>query len=140
MSKTKTLIFNKQILLFLFFFVLLLCFSVSFFKESDTELGTVLLIASLFVCVGIFTTPLYFVFTKNEITGKYLVGYKKVISWGSVKNIIEIKWGQAYKALPHYQLIYNYNHNGRMIIKQFDIPKNRKTKAVIEKYAKYKII
>jgi hypothetical protein len=100
----------------------------------------VLLIASLFVCVGIFTTPVYFVFTKNEIMGKYLVGYKKVISWGSVKNIIEIKWGQAYKALSHYQLIYNYNHNGRMIIKQFDIPKNRKTKAVIEKYAKYKII
>lgn len=140
MSKTKTLIFNKQILLFLFFFVLLLCFSVSFFKESDTELGTVLLIASLLVCVGIFTTPLYFVFTKNEITGKYIFGYKKVISWGSVKNIIEIKWGQAYKALPHYQLIYNYNYNGRMIIKQFDIPRNRKTKAVIEKYAKYKII
>lgn len=128
MSKTKTLIFNKQILLFLFFFVLLLCFSVSFFKESDTELGTVLLIASLFVCVGIFTTPLYFVFTKNEIMGKYIFGYKNVISWGSVKNIIEIKWGQAYKALPHYQLIYNYNHNGRMIIKQFDIRKIEKQK------------
>lgn len=70
MSKTKALIFNEQIFLFLFFFVLLLCFSVSFFKESDTELGTVLLIASLLVCVGIFTTPLYFVFTKKRDNGK----------------------------------------------------------------------
>ncbi len=140
MSKTKTLIFNRRILLFLFSFILLLCFSISFFKDSDTELGMVLLIASLLVCVGIFTFPIYFIFTKNEMTAVWLVGYKKIISYTSIKNIIEIKWGQAYKNLPHYQLIYNYNHNGRIIIKQFDIPRNRKTKKMIEKYVKYKII
>ena len=136
----KTVIFNRRILLFIFAFVMFLCFSISFFKSGDKELGIVLLVISVLISLGIFFTPLYFIFTKNEITITWLFQYKRVILWSTIKSIIELKWGEVHRDLPKYELIYHLNHKGYIVSKQFDIPRNKKTKKVIERYAKYKII
>lgn len=136
----KTVIFNRRILLFVVAFVAFLCLSISFFNSGDKEIGIALLVVSALISLGIFFTPLYFIFTKNEITIIWLFQYKRVIPWSAVKSIIELKWGEVYRDLPKYELIYHLNHKGYIVSKQFDIPRNKKTKKVIERYAKYKII
>ena len=136
----KTVIFNRRILLFIFAFVMFLCFSISFFKSGDKEIGIALLVISVLISFGIFFSPLYFVFTKNEITIIWFFQYKRIISWNSIKSIIELKWGEVHRDLPKYELIYHLNYKGYIVSKQFDIPRNKKTKKVIERYAKYKIV
>ena len=136
----KTVIFNRRILLFIFAFVMFLCFSISFFKSGDKEIGIALLVISVLISLGIFFTPLYFIFTKNEITITWLFQYKRVIPWSTIKSIIELRWGEVHRDLPKYELIYHLNYKGYIVSKQFDIPRNKKTKKVIERYAKYKIV
>ena len=136
----KTIIFNRRILLFVITFIIFLCFSISLLKSEDVELGIPLLVVSIFISLGIFLSPLYFVFTKNEITVIWLFQYKRIIPWRSIKSIIELKWGEVYKDLPKYELIYHLNHKGHIISKQFDVPRNKRTKQMIEKYAKHKIV
>ena len=136
----KTVIFNRRILLFIFAFVMFLCFSISFFKSGDKEIGIALLVISVLISFGIFFSPLCFVFTKNEITIIWFFQYKRIISWNSIKSIIELKWGEVHRDLPKYELIYHLNYKGYIVSKQFDIPRNKKTKKVIERYAKYKIV
>ena len=136
----KTIIFNWRILIFLLVFVALICFSVYFFGSGEKGLGFTLIFIALFISLGLFLTPLYFVFAKNEITVFWLIPYKRVITWQSVKRIIEFKWGEVYKDLPKYELVYQISYKGTTVVKIFDIPKNRRTKKAIEKHAKYKII
>jgi len=136
----KTLVFNRQIFIFLAAFVVCLSFSIDFFKSGDIEIGVVLLIIALAMSLGVFFSPLYFVFTKEELTAIWLFQHRRVIPWYAVKSIIELKWGEVYKDLPKYELIYHLNYKGHIISKQFDIPRNKRTKQMIEKYAKHKIV
>ena len=136
----KTIIFNRRILIFVFVFIILLAFSISLFKSVDKGLGISLFIVSIFISLGIFLSPLYFVFTENEITVIWLFQYKRVIPWSAIKSIIELKWGEVHRDLPKYELIYHLNYKGYIVSKQFDIPRNKRTKKMIEKYAKYKIV
>ena len=117
-----------------------LCFSVSLLRSEDVGSGIALLVISIFISLGIFLSPLYFVFTKNEITVNWLFQHKRTILWSSIKSIIELKWGEAHRDLPKYELIYHLNYKGRIVTKYFSIPRNKKTKRVLEKYAKYKIV
>ena len=136
----KTIIFNRRILLFVITFIIFLCFSISLLKSEDVELGVLLLAVSIFISLGIFLSPLYFVFTKNEITVIWLFQYKRIIPWSSIKSIIELKWGEVHRDLPKYELIYHLNYKGYIVSKQFDIPINKRTKRMFEKYARYKIV
>ena len=136
----KTIIFNRRILLFVITFIIFLCFSISLLKSEDVELGITLLAVSIFISLGIFLTPLYFVFTKNEITVIWIFQYKRIIPWSSIKSIVELKWGEVHRDLPIYGLIYQLNYKGYIVSKRFDIPRNKKTKKMFEKYARYKIV
>ena len=128
----KTIIFNRRILLFVITFIIFLCFSISLLKSEDVELGITLLAVSIFISLGIFLSPLYFVFTKNEITVIWLFQYKRIIPWSSIKSIIELKWGEVHRDLPKYGLIYHLNYKGYIVSKQFDIPRNKKTKKCLK--------
>lgn len=136
----KTCVFNRQILIFFAAFVISLSFSIGFFKSGDIEIGVVLLIIALTISLGVFFSPLYFVFTKEDLTAIWLFQHKRVIPWYAVKSIIELKWGEVYKNLPKYELIYHLNYKGHTISKQFDVPRNKRTKQLMEKYAKHKIV
>ena len=136
----KTIIFNRRILFFVIVFITFLCFSISLLKSKDVELGVLLLVVSIFISLGIFLSPLYFVFTENEITVIWLFQYKRIIPWSSIKSIIELKWGEVHRDLPKYELIYHLNYKGYIVSKQFDIPRNKRTKRMFEKYARYKIV
>ena len=135
----KTVIFNRRILILIAIFILPLCF----FRSVDKEFAFVLFLLSFLALICIIFTPLYFVFTKKEITVIWIFQYKRTIPWASIKSIIELKWGEwgeVHRDLPKYELIYHLNYKGYIVSKQFDIPRNKKTKKVIERYAKYKIV
>lgn len=132
----KTVVFNRRILIFVAVFILPLCF----FGSADKEFAFVLFPLSFFALLGIFFTPLYFVFTNNEITVTWLFQYKRVIPWSTVKSIIELKWGEVHRDLPEYEIIYHLNHKGYVVSKQFDIPQNKKRRESWKKHAKYRIV
>ena len=132
----KTVIFNRRILILIAIFILPLCF----FRSVDKEIAFVLFLLSFLALICIFFTPLYFVFTKKEITVIWIFQYKRTIPWASIKNIIELKWGEVHRDLPKYEIIYHLNYKGYIVSKDFDIPKNKRTKKMMEKYAKYKIV
>lgn len=144
-KKTKELIdrhvvFNRRIVVFVVLTVLLLMLAGSFFKTGSTDLGITLLILAPFSFIGVFFSPLYFIFSKKDITVVWLFQYKRIILWSAIKSIIELKWGEVSRDLPKYELIYHLNYKGYIVTKQFDIPKNKETKKMIERYAKHKII
>ena len=132
----KTVIFNRRILILIAIFILPLCF----FRSVDKEFAFVLFLLSFLALICIFFTPLYFVFTKKEITVIWIFQYKRTIPWASIKSIIELKWGEVHRDLPKYEIIYHLNYKGYIVSKCLDIPRNKKTKTAIEKYAKYKIV
>ena len=47
---------------------------------------------------------------------------------------------QPPKDLPKYEIVYRENYKGEIVIKNIDLPRNRKTKLLIEKYAKHKLV
>ena len=138
-SSPKAWIFNRRIILFFLAFVLFLCFSIEFFSSEDRDLGIACLGISLFILLGVFLTPLYFVFNKKEIKVIWLTLHTKTIPHREINAIIEKRWGEAYKDLPKYEVIYLMPYKGRVISKQIDIPRNRKTKRVMERYLQSKI-
>lgn len=142
MKKTveRQIVFNRRILICFFGFALFLLPSISCFQSRDTDLGFFLLAISLLFFALIFLSPLYFVFTKTEITVIWLLQYKRVIPWRAIKSVIELKWGVVHRDLPKYELLYHLNYKGYVVTKEFDIPRNKRTKKLFEKYAKAKII
>ena len=138
-SSPKAWIFNRRIILFFLALVLFLYFSIECFSSEDRELGITFLVISLLVLLGIFLTPLYFVFNKKEIKVIWLTLHTKTILYREINAIIEKRWGETYKDLPKYEVIYLMPYKGRVISKQIDIPRNRKTKRVMERYLQSKI-
>jgi len=133
-------VFNRQIVLFLSLFALLLIFSISCFLTNETDIALFLLVGSVLVSLGVFFSPLYFVFSSKSLTAVWLLSFRKTIHWSSINNIIEYKLFSAVDDLAHYEIMYRYNYKGKPMIKQFDLPRNKKTRRLVEKYAKYKIV
>ena len=144
MAKKKQIetykVFNRRIVLFLALFIILLIISIKCFLSNDTEVALFLLAGAVLVSLGIFLSPLYFLFSSKSLTAIWLLPFRKTIYWSSVNNIIEYKLFSAVDDLAHYEIMYNYNYKGAQMIRQFDLPRNKRTRKFVEKYAKNKII
>ena len=132
-------IFNRRILLFFLAFLLFIYISIDFFSSGDRKLGITFLVISWFVLLVLILSPIYFVFTKKEIKVVWLILQTKVITYNEIKSIVEKRWGETYKDFPKYEVLYLTKYKGRSITKQLDIPRNKKTKTMMEKYVKHKI-
>ena len=133
-------VFNRQIILFSGLFIVLLISSISCVLINETDIALFLLAGSILVSLGIFLSPLYFVFSSKSLTAVWLVSFKKTIHWSSINNIIEYSLFSDIDNLAHYEIMYRYNYKGKQIIRQFDLPRNKKTRKLVKKYAKYKIV
>ena len=107
---------------------------------NDTKVELFLLVGAVLVSLGIFLSPLYFLFSSKSLTAVWLLPFRKTIYWSSVNNIIEYKLFSAVDDLAHYEIMYHYNYKGTQMIRQFDLPRNKRTRKFVEKYAKYKIV
>ena len=138
-------IFNREIILILSLFIILSLFSISCFQSNDTEIAVLFFIGAILAFLCAFLFPIYFVFSSKSLTAVWLLPFKKTIHWSSVSIIIEqksIEYSLFSSAidLPHYEIMYHYNYKGEETTKELDLPRNRKTKKLIEKYAKSKIV
>ena len=133
-------VFNREIVLFSSMFIVLLTVSISCFLTNETDIALFLLAGAILVSLGVFLSPLYFVFSSKSLTAVWLLSFKKTIHWSSVNNIIENKLFSAVDDSAHYEIMYLYNYKGKQMIKRFDLPRNKKTRKLVEKYAKYKIV
>lgn len=144
MAKKKPIetykVFNRQIILFLALFIILLIISIKCFSTNDTDIAIFLLTGAILISLGIFLSPMYFVFSSKSLTAIWLVSFKKTISWGSINSIIEYKLLSAVDYFAHYEIMYRYNYKGKQLIKQFDLPRNKRTRKFVEKFAKHKIV
>ena len=132
-------IFNKQILLFPIVSVILLFSSILCVLTDDIGIALFTAILSVLMAIGIFVCPICFVFDSKKITVKYLI-CKKVIHYSSITNIIESKLFQSNDNLPKYEIMYLMKYRGESVIRQLDLPRNKKTKKVLQFYLKSKII
>ena len=133
-------VFNREIVLFSSLFIVLLMVSISCFLTNETDIALFLLAGAILVSLGVFLSPLYFVFSSKSLTAVWLLSFKKTIHWSSVNNIIENKLFSAVDDSAHYEIMYLYNYKGKQMIRRFDLPRNKKTRKLVEKYAKYKIV
>lgn len=139
--KNKTeeyVVFNKQILLFLFISILTFIASTHTFRE-DTTISISLLAFGIFLLLLILMIPTKFIFSNKQLRVIWLLPIEKTIFWSNVTTIIENSFFSAIDDLSNFQIIYNSNYKGKSMVKVFKIPRNKKTKFYLNKYAKYKI-
>ena len=143
MKKTKKAtnvkIYNKHFFIFPTISVILLFSSLLFALTDDVDIALFTAILSILIAIGIFVCPIYFLFDSKKITIKCLV-YKKVIHYGSITSIIESKIFQSYDNFPKYEIMYLMKYRGESVIRQFNLPRNREIKKMVDAYLKSKII
>ena len=133
-------VLNRHVILFFGLFAILLILSVACFLANETDVALFLLISAVAVSLGIFLSPIYFVFSSKSLTAVWLLPFKKTIHWNSVTAIIECKLFSAVDDLAHYEIMYLYHDKGKQTIRQLDLPRNKKTRKLMERYAGHKIV
>ena len=132
-------VFNMKVLMFLFFSIIAYTISAFMFKE-DTTVGIVLLVFGTIMLLVMFITPAKIIFTNKQLRIIWLLPFEKIIFWSNITTIIENNFFSAIDDFSNFQIFYNTNYKGKSIVKEIQIPRNKKTKLFLDKYAKYKIL
>ena len=132
-------IYNKQFWLFPIVSAVLLFSAILCAFTEDRKIALFTAILSALIAIGIFVCPFCFIFDSKKITVKYLV-CKKVIHYSSITNIIESRLFQSYDIFPKYEIMYLMKYKGESVIRQLDLPRNKKIKKMLQSYLKSKII
>ena len=132
-------IYNKQFFIFPIVSAVLLFSAIICAFTDDIDIALFTAILSILIAIGIFVCPIYFLFDSKKITMKCLV-YKKVIHYSSITSIIESKIFQSYDNFPKYEIMYLMKYRGESVIRQFNLPRNREIKKMVDAYLKSKIV
>ena len=132
-------IYNKQFFIFPTVSVILLFSSLLCAFTDDVDIALFTAILSVLIAIGIFVCPIYFVFDSKKIIIKCLI-CKKIIYYSAIANIIESKWFQSYENVPKYEIMYLMKYKGESVIRQFNLPRNREIKKMVDAYLKSKIV
>lgn len=89
-------------------------------------------IFAAFCLFGILISPLYTVFTEEDITIVYCLGQKERIRWKEIR-FINRRGSLAAKSQPRYEIAYPHEDK-RPFFVCGEIPKTRKVKKIIETY------
>ena len=133
-------VLNRHFILFVSLVAVLLVLSVACSLANETDVSLFLLISAVAVSLGIFLSPIYFVFSSKSLTAVWLLPFKKTIHWNSVNAIIECKLFSAVDDLAHYEIMYLCRDKGQQTIRQLDLPRNKRTRKLMERYAGHKIV
>lgn len=133
-------VLNLRVFLFAVLSFVLLTVSFYFFITNDTEIAIFLLVAAIASALVFFLSPLYFVFSVTKLEVAWILPFKKTIFWSSIINIVEYKLFEAVDNASKYEIMYLISHKGKAVVKQLELPRNKKTRKLIEKYSKKKIL
>ena len=88
--------------------------------------------------VGCFVCPIRYIFDEKKITVAFLTR-KQVILYSQILSVMSCgPFESFFDNLPRYEIIYMIKYKGRSVTKAIDIPKNKKTKRIFEKYLGHK--
>ena len=136
----KHIALNTHLILCFFLFVIFLGLSIG--CATENEIGLSIMFA-VFILLPIFVfaiSPLYFSFTDEYIEIVYNFGQREKIKWKEIRNISLMgSWIGAGGGLPHYVIAYPRKEK-RLFFVVGEIQKTRKTKKLINKYYKKKIV
>jgi len=131
--------FNTHLFLPLFLLICFLSFSIfSAVVDHDIELAIGFALFIPFCLFAILISPLYIVFSDEEVKIIYTLGQKEIIKWKDVRSIYtQGSWGGG-GGPPCYVFVYP-NKEKRAFFVRGEIPKTRITTKLIKKYYKRKI-
>ena len=139
-TKQKHYAFNTQLLFVIAFFVVFLVLSICAAIEQEIGLSIGFAVATLLPVFVFLISPLYVVFSDEEIEIVYIMGQREFIKW---KNIRYIRLNGALISrgggFPHYEVAYPTDVKRAFFVRG-EIPKTRKTKEYIKMYYKKEII
>ena len=135
----KHIAFNTHLIRSFVLFIVFLGLSISCAIEKDTDLS---IIFAVFILLPVFVfsiSPLYFAFSDECIEIVYNFGQREKIRWNDIRSIsLRGSWIGA-GGLPRYVIVYPRKEKGLFFVVG-EIQKTRKTKKLIEKYYKKKIM
>ena len=136
----KHIAFNTHLIFFIILSVIFLGFSIGCVMENDVGLSIMFAIFFLLPLFVLAISPLYFTFSDECIEIVYNFGQREIIKWSDIRNISLMgSWIGAGGGLPHYVIAYSRKEK-RLFFVVGEIPKTRKTKKLIEKYYKKKVV
>ncbi len=131
----KEKVFNKRILVFAAYTFILMLSSLFFFFIEETGLGVFGAVFSLTVGLAlVLTTPVSYVFSEEKLVINYFFGLKENIPWQNVRYVLKNhEKVTRYRYLGIFEVGYYFKEK-RPFYMRGRVSKNKKTKALLEKY------
>ena len=139
-TKQKHYAFNTQLLFVIAFFIVFLVLSICAAIEQEIGLSIGFAVATLLPVFVLLISPLYVVFSDEEIEIVYIMGQKEIIKWKNIRYIrLNGAWISRGGGFPHYEVAYPTDVKRAFFVRG-EIPKIRKTKKYIKLYYKKDIV
>ncbi|MBQ7116665.1 MAG: DUF4304 domain-containing protein [Clostridia bacterium] len=127
-------VFNKRVLVFIAYSFIVMLFSLFFFFVEEKGFGIFCAVFALTVGLAlILTSPVSYTFSEEKLVINYFFGLKENIYWKHRPNVISTYESHRALWLKTYEFNY-YSEDKRLFFMQGKVSKNRKTKALMEKY------
>ena len=108
--------------------------------EQEIGLSIGFAVATLLPVFVLLISPLYVVFSDEEIEIVYIMGQKEIIKWKNIRYIrLNGAWISRGGGFPHYEVAYPTDVKRAFFVRG-EIPKTRKTKKYIKIYYKKDIV
>lgn len=141
MRHKQHIAFNTQLFFALFVFIAFILISI--YAALDGKIGVAIgfSIATLIPICFSLISPLYIIFSDEDIKIIYVLGQKEIIKWREIKGISRCGgWFLRFQGPPYYAITYYSTVKKRAFWVKGEIPKTRKVKTLIKHYYKKDII
>ena len=131
---------NTQLFFVIALFCLFLVLSICAAIEREIGLSIGFAVATLLPIFVFLISPLYIVFSDEEIKIIYILGQREIVKWTSIRCIsLNGSWISRGGGLPHYEVSSSTNVKRAFFVRG-EIPKTRKTTSLIKKYYRKEIL
>lgn len=137
-SSKKQTAFNTHLSLALILFLIFAGLAVLCGTEKEMGTAVGFAVAALLPLFFFFISPLYFVFSEDEVRIVYCFGQRECIPWSGVRSVSLIgSWVGV--GMPYYSLAYPTKEKRPFFVRG-EIAKTGKTKRLIQKYYKRNVL
>ncbi len=130
--------FNTQLFFVIVMFLIFASIAYCCFKSREIGFAIGFCIATLLPIFVFLTSPLYMVFSYKEIKIVYVMGQTEIIRSTDIRSITSFGGFSRYEPFPYYEIVYPKTNKYFFI--NGEIPKTLKTRRLIKKYYKYKLL
>lgn len=134
----KQIALNTHLILCLILFIAFLGLSISCAVESKIAMSFMFAVFTLLPIFVFAISPLYFIFSADDVVIVYNFRQRETIKWDFVRSIYQSGSWIGTGGLPHYVFEYPRKEK-RLFFIVGEIPKNATTTTLIKKYCKKKI-